>query len=188
MLSGECTETCQYYAFCFGTATKESHPALWRRLVEDFGPKRAKTGKFPQIHPSNAFIGNYLRLECLAREGLSAQILEETRGFFLYMAELTGTLWEHIRTEASCNHGFASHIAVTCRRDLLGLRKMDYAAKTLVFDPPRDLPVESLSMTLPVGGGEFVRAGWRKTPSGELVEELSMPAGWRRIDGEGGTK
>ena len=59
---------------------------------------------------------------------------------------------------------------------------MDYAAKTLVFDPPRDLPVESLSMTLPVGGGEFVRAGWRKTPSGELVKELSMPASWRRID------
>ena len=144
-------------------------------------PGRAKTGKFPQIHPSNAFIGNYLRLECLAREGLSAQILEETRGFFLYMAELTGTLWEHIRTEASCNHGFASHIAVTCRRDLLGLRKMDYAAKTLVFDPPRDLPVESLSMTLPVGGGEFVRAGWRNTPSGELVEELSLPPGWRRL-------
>ena len=181
-LSGECTETCQYYAFFFGIATKESHPALWQRLVEDFGPKRAKTGKFPQIHPSNAFIGNYLRLECLAREGLSAQILEETRGFFLYMAELTGTLWEHIRTEASCNHGFASHIAVTCRRDLLGLRKMDYAAKTLVFDPPRDLPVESLSMTLPVGGGEFVRAGWRKSPSGELVEELSMPASWRRTE------
>ena len=47
--------------------------------------------------------------------------------------------------------------------------------------PPRDLPVESLSMTLPVGGGEFVRAGWRKTPSGELVEELSLPPGWRRL-------
>ncbi len=28
------------------------------------------------------------------------------------MAELTGTLWEHKNTFASCNHGFASYVAV----------------------------------------------------------------------------
>lgn len=27
------------------------------------------------------------------------------------MAELTGTLWEHKNTFASCNHGFASYVA-----------------------------------------------------------------------------
>jgi hypothetical protein len=119
-LSGECTETCQYYAFYFKTATKERYPGLWRTLVEDFGPGRKKTGKHPKIWPSNAFIGNYLRLECLSREGLKDRIRDEIEGYFMYMAERTGTLWEHDSTRASCNHGFASHAAVYLVRDLGG--------------------------------------------------------------------
>ena len=119
-LSGECTETCQYYAFYFKTATKERYPGLWRTLVEDFGPGRKKTGKHPKIWPSNAFIGNYLRLECLSREGLKERIRDEIEGYFMYMAERTGTLWEHDSTRASCNHGFASHAAVYLVRDLGG--------------------------------------------------------------------
>ena len=178
-VSGECTETCQYYAFFFKTATPETHPGLWKTLIEDFGPKRRKTGKHPEIWPSNAFIGNYLRLECLSREGLSAQILEETREFFLYMADLTGTLWEKIDTTASCNHGFASHVAVAYRRDVLGLRKVDYVRKTVEFDPPSDVPVDSVAMDLPVPGGQLIRAGWRRERSG-VVEELRLPDGWRR--------
>ena len=42
-LSGECTETCQYYAFYFGTADAKDYPELWNRLVSDFGPKRRET-------------------------------------------------------------------------------------------------------------------------------------------------
>ena len=179
-LSGECTETCQYYAFYFRTATPETHPELWRTLVEDFGPRRKETKLHPEIWPSNAFIGNYLRLECLAREGLSAKILEETRDYFLYMAELTGTLWENIGTTASCNHGFASHAAVSCCRDVLGLRAIDPVRKTVVFRPPTDLPLESIAMEIPVEGGT-IRAGWRKA-DGRLVEELRLPVGWRRIE------
>lgn len=118
-LSGECTETCQYYAFFFKTATPKTYPDLWKTLVEEFGPKRKNTKKYPEIWPSNAFIGNYLRLECLSREGLSSQVLDETKGFFLYMAERTGTLWEHIDTAASCNHGFASYIAVLYERNMV---------------------------------------------------------------------
>lgn len=177
-LSGECTETCQYYAFYFKTATPKSHPKLWRTLVEDFGPKRRETGLHPKIWPSNAFIGNYLRLECLSREGLSRQILDETRGFFLYMAELTGTLWEHVGTAASCNHGFASHVAVTYCRDVLGLKDIDYANRTVVFSPPEDLPVDSISMNIPVGKG-FIRAGWKRV-DGKTAESLELPDGWRR--------
>ena len=37
---------------------------------------------------------------------------EDIRGFFLPRAEKTGTLWEHMDTTASCNHGFASHVLV----------------------------------------------------------------------------
>lgn len=109
------TETCQYYAFFTGVATKEDYSELWKRMVKDFGPKRAEKGLYPEIYPSNAFIGNFLRLELLYRNGYYSQLLEEIKGYFLYMSEITGTLWEHIDTHASCNHGFASYVAELIR-------------------------------------------------------------------------
>jgi alpha-L-rhamnosidase len=108
--SGERTEVCQYYAFFFGAATPKSHPQLLKTLVEDFGPDRASTGKWPQIHPANAFIGNYLRLDMLMQLGYRDTVRENIEGYFLYMAEKTGTLWENIGSTASCNHGFASYV------------------------------------------------------------------------------
>ena len=179
-LSGECTETCQYYAFYFKTATKDRYPRLWKTLVDDFGPKRKNTKKHPEIWPSNAFIGNYLRLECLSREGLSKKILEETYGFFLYMAERTGTLWEYDSPTASCNHGFASHVAVAYVRDVVGLRSIDHVAKKVVFAPPTDLDLESIEVDLPVGDGEFIKAGWKRE-SGKIAETLSLPKNWSRL-------
>lgn len=110
VLSGERTETCQYYAFFFDLATPESHPWLWETMVRDFGYDRKITGKFPEIYPANAFIGNYLRLDLLDRYGLKETLYDNIRGYFEYMADMTGTLWEHVDTFASCNHGFASHV------------------------------------------------------------------------------
>lgn len=52
-----------------------------------------------------------MRLELLRENGYYSQLLKEIKGYFLYMAELTGTLWEHKNTFASCNHGFASYVA-----------------------------------------------------------------------------
>ncbi len=122
--SGERTETCQYYAFFTGVATPDTYPELWQRMVTEFGPGRVKVqdhgdiwprrenlAAWPDIWPSNAFIGNYLRLELLRREGLYDQLLQECTGYFLYMAERTGTLWENTTEHASCNHGFASYAA-----------------------------------------------------------------------------
>ena len=111
-LSGERTETCQYYAFFTGVATVEEDAELFETLVSDFGPERSQTGKWREIHPSNAFIGNYLRLELLCKNGLYEKLEENIRGYFDYMATLTGTLWEHKDITASCNHGFASHVLV----------------------------------------------------------------------------
>ncbi len=111
-LSGECTESCQYYAFFTGVAKKELYPKLWDTLVHDFGPERKKNNKHPKIYFANAFIGNYLRLELLFREGLYDELLQNVRGYFDYMAQKTGTLWENDGDYASCNHGFASHVAV----------------------------------------------------------------------------
>ena len=110
VLSGEKTEVCQYYAFYFGVATAESHPQLWERLLYDFGPHRRENNKFPQVHFANAFIGNYLRLDLLYRNGYKDLVVQNIEGYFTKMAEITGTLWEHDRTSASLNHGFASHV------------------------------------------------------------------------------
>ena len=116
VIKEDVTETCQYYAFFFETATPELYPELWKTLLEDFGPGRVEKGLWEQIYPSNAFIGYYLRLELLSRAGLGELLLENIEGFFGYMAEKTGTLWEHNDTSASCNHGFASYVLVWLRK------------------------------------------------------------------------
>lgn len=116
VLSGERTEVCQYYAFFFGAATADTHPELLRTLVEDFGPDRVRTGKWPQIHPANAFIGNYLRLDILMQLGYQDTVRENIEGYFLYMADKTGTLWENVGSTASCNHGFASYVLYWLRQ------------------------------------------------------------------------
>ena len=107
---GNCTEVCQYYAFFTGTATKEEDAALWETLLRDFGFGRKELGLHPRVAFANAFIGNYLRIELLYREGLYEEVLDNIRGYFAKMAALTGTLWEHDMPSASCNHGFASHV------------------------------------------------------------------------------
>ena len=118
-LSGKCTETCQYYAFFCGIATPEEKPELWQRMLHDFGPERIVPNKWPDftpdakwkdIYPSNAFIGNYLRLELLYLYGEHEKLTQNIKGFFTKMADLTGTLWENDSTTASCDHGFASHV------------------------------------------------------------------------------
>ena len=110
VLSGERTEACQYYAFFCGIATPESHPWLWNTLVNDFGPDRVQKGVYPEIWVANAFIGNYLRLDLLDRYGCHEALYDNIKGYFTYMADRTGTLWELTADHASCNHGFASHV------------------------------------------------------------------------------
>lgn len=109
-LSGEYTESCQYYAFHTGVATPDTYPELWNCLITDFGFERKETGKWPEIYFANAFIGNYLRLDLIAMYGDKEDLLRNIEGYFYYMAEKTGTLWEIDSDAASCNHGFASHV------------------------------------------------------------------------------
>lgn len=111
-LSGEITETAQYYAFFTGVADKVNNRELWETMVNDFGSKRKQENKWENVHFSNAFIGNYLRLDLLKGAGLKDELESDIRGYFDYMAKTTGTLWEYDSTCASCNHGFASHVLV----------------------------------------------------------------------------
>lgn len=178
-ISGKCTETCQYYAFMFGTATPETHPVLWRTLLEDFGPKRRESKMYPQIYPSNAFIGNFMRLELLSRAGMGRRLIEETKGYFSHMAERTGTLWEKDAPSASCNHGFASHVAVFYLKNVLGVESVDALTKTVTVSMT-DVPIEYCEATLPVSGGE-VTYGWKGVSHKEY---FSAPAGWRLVKRE----
>jgi alpha-L-rhamnosidase len=111
--SGECTEVCQYYAFFCGTASQENFSNLWNFLLEEAGPNRSETNP---LHPANAFIGYFLRMELLSLYGEGPQLLREIKAFFLPMADKTGTLWEHRDVRASCNHGFASYLCVLLDR------------------------------------------------------------------------
>ncbi|VGO12991.1 hypothetical protein PDESU_01545 [Pontiella desulfatans] len=113
ILSGESTEVCQYYAFFFGTASPDEFSNLWNFLLSEAGPNRSETNP---LHPANAFIGYYLRMELLSLHGEVAQLLQEMKEFFLPMVDATGTLWEHRDTRASCNHGFASYLCVLLDR------------------------------------------------------------------------
>ncbi len=125
------SEVCQYYAFFLGTASPETHPALWKTLASEFGPDRIQRGAHTDIHPVNAFIGTYLRLELLSTHGRGQQLLDEAIGWFHEMAKRTGTLWENLSSNASCNHGFASHIVHALYRDALGVRAVDPIGKTV---------------------------------------------------------
>ncbi|MBP5661947.1 MAG: hypothetical protein J6X30_02175, partial [Clostridia bacterium] len=46
----------------------------------------------------------------------------------------TGTFWENDDTQASCNHGFASHAAVLILRDCLGVERVDYLNRVLYLN------------------------------------------------------
>ncbi|NLN04577.1 MAG: hypothetical protein GX166_07155 [Clostridiaceae bacterium] len=108
--TNETSETCQYYAFFMDLATPDTHKDLWDKLVYEMGPKRDSSKTYPNVYPSNAFIGAVLRLDLLKRYGYTDKLKEEITDYFYYMAEKTGTLWENLTPEASCNHGFTSYV------------------------------------------------------------------------------
>ncbi len=72
------SEACQYYAFFFDVATRKSHPRLWARLRDEFGPPRKQTEAFPHIPPAEPFLGQILRIEALSRAGRCQQIVDES--------------------------------------------------------------------------------------------------------------
>ena len=169
------TETCQYYAFYFGTATPETYGTLWKTLLSDFGPRRKQTRRYPEIPASNAMIGQVMRLELLSSYGSCQQLIDEAKAYLLYMAELTGTLWENDDTSASLNHAFESNIVNVLYRDVLGLHEVDWVNKRIdVRFGTTEL--DSCEGRMPVPGGA-VSLRWRKEGR-QLFYRLDTPAGY----------
>lgn len=154
------TESCQYYAFYFGIATPESHAELWSVLLNKFGPARDVSVMYPEVHPANAFIGNYLRLDLLSRHGEAPRLMQEIEGYFLYMAERTGTLWEHKDTSASMNHGFASHVVHWLYKDVLGIESVDHIRRLITVRPGRS-GLDVCEGEIPLRDGGTARLAWR---------------------------
>ena len=173
------TETCQYYAFFFRTATPETYPELWQRMATEFGPVREKEDKYPDVPKANALFGNYLRMELLSENGLGAQSLQEFGDFYLPMAEATGTLWENMTFSDSCNHGFAAHVAHVLYRDAAGLYDVDRVGKTVTLRL-RDTGLGQCHAVLPVPGGE-IKLDWKCT-DGKFDKTITLPKGWKLIE------
>ena len=110
--TGNISETCQYYAFYFDIADISKKEELFILLTEKFGPGRNSETTYPHVYRSNAFIGNYLRFDLLKKYGYTKILEKESKGYFLKMAKVTGTLWEHDQLFASLDHGFTSYAGV----------------------------------------------------------------------------
>lgn len=134
--TGNISETCQYYAFFCGIADDTTYPELYETMFTKFGLGRDDTRVFPEVHKSNAFVGNYLRLEILRRNQRTEQLISECKEFFYYMASRTHTLWEHAEPHCSLNHGFASYAANFVVEAVTGISDYDAASKTLYFSKP----------------------------------------------------
>jgi len=175
VLNPDRTETCQYYAFFTGVATKGQYPDLWRRMVEGFGPGRTSDGVFP----SDMFFGRLLRLDLLARDGHAAKTAAEIKNYLLGMAQESGTLWEFADGHDSRCHAFAAYAALLLVRDVAGLT-VDHVKRTVRVSSA-DTPLSFCRMSLPVKDGQidFSLCREGKKP----VRRVQLPGGWS-LDGE----
>ncbi len=169
------TETCQYYAFYFRTATPEAYGALWNVLMSDFDPARKQTQLYPDIFPSNVFMGVRLRLELLSRYGRCQQLIDESKEDLLYMAKRTGTFWEMNDTSGSLCHGFESQIVTLLYGNALGLYQVDWVNKR-VHVRFGETGLQSCEGRVPVPDGA-VSLRWRKR-GGKLFYQVDAPAGY----------
>ncbi len=155
VVTGNTTETCQYYAFYFGVATIEEDKELFDTMLNSFGATRDTKNVYPTVYKSNAFIGNYLRLDFLSANGYAEKALSECKDYFVYMAKRTGTLWENDTPYASCNHGFASYAANIILRGLCGYFGVDEANKKALLREVKysaDCKVE-----IPLSDGQYIK-------------------------------
>ena len=174
--SGRTSETTQYYAFYFGTATPESYPELYQCLLKTLGPTRNSVDTLPRVFPSNMFIGDYLRLLVLLKQGQFAQVAAESVDYFFQMASLTGTLWEFDSTYASLTHCFASSIANILLEVYTGIENVSFKDKTLSLSPHAPLQGEDFDLEVPLGAREKAVVSAR---GGTL--KIVLPSGWQTV-------
>jgi alpha-L-rhamnosidase len=175
-ITNNTTEVCQYYAFYFNVATPQTHPELWKKLTTEFGPARNDQLTWPNVFRANAFVGNYMRMDILSRYGLKTQLMSEIQDYFYAMAKTTGTLWENMSSEASCNHGFASYIGHVLYRDVLGISRIDYINKAVTIEFT-DSELKECSGAIPVDDSA-VELTWKRTGN-QIKYSVKIPPGYK---------
>ncbi len=173
------TETCQYYAIFFGIADDRLDKYFYNTIVDNFGINRVENvSAYPDIYPSNMFIGYYLRLLILSRVGRCDELIAECKTMFSLMAEKTSTLWENMifsngegpGLRGSCNHGFTAIVAAFLIEALVGYKGFDTTKKQIYF---KRVPLKfDCRFTLPVGDKILVV----KSESGKL--DCTLPQGY----------
>ena len=103
------SEACQYHAFFSGIATKETHQNLYNALLNVFTPERNKITTYPNIDKANIITGVVMRETMLIENGEVEKALKEIVNVYEMMADKTMTLWEHVNSRASCNHGIGAY-------------------------------------------------------------------------------
>lgn len=126
------SETCQYFAAFFDVVTRAENPDFYQRIITRFGAFRAENA-YPEIAPSNMFMGYVLRLALLDKEGECVLMLKECAKTFRGMAAATSTIWELFADNASCNHGFGAVVGMYIGKALVGLRSIDEKDKIFYF-------------------------------------------------------
>jgi len=102
-------------------------------------------------------------------------VRDELADFFLYMAERTGTLWEHTGTSASCNHGFASHIAHCLYRDVLGVHRVDTQNRVVELRFS-DVGLKWCEGKMPTPAGVVCVRWW--VEGDKILYQADVPAGY----------
>ena len=167
------TETCQYYAFFTSLVTPDSHPDLWRIVVDELGPHRRGHA---EMDPSDAFIGFLLRLNILTRYGCGKTLVTDMKSYYGHMVADTGTFWEFNDGHDSRCHAIGGYVAVLIVKAVFGIERIDWAKQTVVLGVP-SVALRSANCELPVRGGVIrfsVKAGARASC-------VDIPKGWRVI-------
>lgn len=153
--SGRICETTQYYAFAFGLASKKSHPELFNLMKEKFGPNRDINNVYPDVYPSNMFIGDYLRLYVMAKEGEYETLKNEIVDYAYSMVEKTGTIWEFDSTYASLTHCFASYVVNLGIELITGITLISEKDKKVYLSSYKPLEIGCFKIELPTPSGKI---------------------------------
>lgn len=172
IIQNNISETCQYFAAFFDIVTRRENPDFYQRIISRFGAFRAENA-YPEIAPSNMFMGYVLRLALLDKEGECDLMLKECEKTFRNMAAATSTIWELFADNASCNHGFGAVVGMYISKALVGLKSIDEKNKIFFFHGKAAATKGEL--TFPVQGGVAKIA----VQDGERT--VLLPAGYKAV-------
>ena len=191
-MKDDITECQQIYALAFDFATPVSHADLWQRVRDDLGPIRVVFGnggigglqlyRHRNVRYSDIFPAGAMRLQLLSRYGETAAFFRDTKRYYGYMAEMTGTLWEHCSVSGSLSHGFPTSVLPLIHAEALGIRRIDRVNKTVWLRCPEKTPLLYAEGSVPLDAEGRLTVTCRRKRDGALDWQVTLPTGWNRKD------